>query len=64
MIDKYTKIILTTIALLLGVLVTQNSISPANALSGACTLFNPCYVNINSIPSVYVEGGRITTKTY
>lgn len=45
MIDRYTKIVLTVIAVSLCALVLQNIVPPAGALGSACgTSKNPCHV--------------------
>ena len=49
MVDLYTKIILTVIALALaGLLTVQLTPQPAKAQGGGCgdTVYNPCYVKV------------------
>jgi len=45
MIDAYSKVVLTVIAVSLSVIATQQLVSPANASLEACsTYLRPCYV--------------------
>ena len=48
MTDRYTKIILTVIAVALCALVAQNAIAPAGAAGRECGIerWQPCYVEV------------------
>jgi len=48
MIDRYTKIVLTVIAVSLVAVLVQNQLKPAHAFSdGSCgSSIDPCYVTI------------------
>ena len=45
MVERYTEIVLTVIALSLSVLALQNVIEPVRAFEGYCgSMYEPCYV--------------------
>ncbi|MBB3384158.1 hypothetical protein ACK83U_26005 (plasmid) [Rhizobium sp. WW22] len=46
--DKYTKTVLTIIAVALAALAIQNTITPAQAVGGGCgwNMYNPCFVKL------------------
>ncbi|MGY5775156.1 hypothetical protein [Rhizobium sp. SG741] len=46
--DKYTKTVLTIIAVALAAIAIQNTITPAQAVGGGCGLetYRPCYVKL------------------
>ena len=53
MLDRYTKIILTIIAVALVGLFVQNATSSANARDHDCgTFFKPCHVIVKKVESV------------
>ena len=57
MVDRYTKIVLTIIALSLCVLVIQNSIPTANAVGQDCGSWSsPCHVKVTNRVDVKVLG--------
>jgi hypothetical protein len=57
MVDRYTKIVLTVIALALVALVLRPALEPqvATALSECGSFSNPCYVTTRSGDSVNVK---------
>lgn len=46
--DKYTKTVLTVIAVALALIATQNAITPAKARGEDCgwNMYNPCFVKL------------------
>ncbi len=58
MVDRYTKIVLTIIALALTILAVRPWIEPQRALArekGCGSLTNPCYVTTSSSEAVNVK---------
>ena len=61
--DKYTKVILTIIALALSGIFIQNTITPAVAVGDGCgdSRWNPCYVEITDEVEVW---GEVSVTNY
>lgn len=56
MIDTYSKIVLTVIAVALSTIAAQQAVKPANAVQGPCGgIFDPCYVTTKFPLEVYVK---------
>ena len=57
MIDRYTKIVLTIIAIALVGIVVQSAIGDASAIAPGCgSRIDPCYITIRGEVPVQVRG--------
>ncbi len=57
--DRYTKVMLTIIALVLSGILVQNTILPAIAIGDGCgSSYNPCYIRVTNDIEVR---GRVRT---
>ncbi|MFG1479455.1 hypothetical protein V5F53_12430 [Xanthobacter sp. V4C-4] len=64
MLDRYTKAILTVIAVALTVSVIQRAVAPAEAQGQACgTLQHPCVVVLAARSSAYSDDFTLCTDT-
>ena len=60
MVDRYTKTVLTIIAVALCALVLQDTVRPVGALGEGCGgYFDPCHVEVTGTPTVDVNVRRM-----